>query len=281
MDISPERLAPIGSEYAPGRGSAANLAPEAGAPLHLPVSDFQRLLRLQGPSLALWRGAEIAALREQPYTHPILDLGCGDGLVTSMVLRDVDYGVDPDVPALQRAAARGIYRHLVASPAEDMSVPDGTIATVVSNSVVEHLSRLDGALESVARVLAPGGRFIFTTPTDNFSEWLILPSPSYAAWRNCQLVHRTLLPAWKWRERLAAVGLQIEVVRPYLGREAVWVWDALELLQQVWIGRHRLVSVLWRRLPATWMDSLANRYAGLDLSAVGEGGGQLIVARKI
>lgn len=249
--------------------------------LHLPVSDFHRLLTLQGPSLALWRGAEIAALREQRYEHPILDLGCGDGLVTSMVLRDVDYGVDPDVQALQRAADRDIYHHLVPAAAAEMAVSDGTIATVISNSVVEHMTNLDGALEAVARVLAPGGRFIFTTPTDSFSEWLVLPLPGYAAWRNRQLAHRTLLSAPEWAERLAKAGLRVEEVRPYLGREAVWAWDALELLQQVWIGHRRLVSLIWNRLPATWMDALASRYAGLDLSPEGEGGGQLIVARKL
>ena len=31
-----------------------------------------------GPSLGLWRAAEIAALREQTYEPPVLDLGCGD-----------------------------------------------------------------------------------------------------------------------------------------------------------------------------------------------------------
>lgn len=281
MDMPSE---PIGSlvpeaTFHPGFEGAS--VPDRRRPLHLSVSDFQNLLRLQGPSLALWRGAEIAALREQRYTHPILDLGCGDGLVTAMVLRDIDYGIDPDVPALQQAADRGIYRHLLATPAEEMPVPNGSIATVISNSVVEHMTHLDGALEAVARVLAPGGRLIFTTPADRFSEWLVLPSSGYAAWRNRQLVHRTLLPASEWESRLAAVGLQIETVRPYLDREAVWAWDVLELLQQVWIGRRRVVSVIWSHMPAMWMDWLAQRYAGLDLSAADDGGGQLIVARKI
>lgn len=281
MDTPTEPIGSVAPEDGFRRGNEGIPIRGRHAALHLPVSDFHRLLTLQGPSLALWRGAEIAVLREQRYAHPILDLGCGDGLVTAMVLRDVDYGIDPDVQALQRAADRGIYRHLVAASAEEMPVPDGSIATVISNSVVEHMTHLAEALEAVARVLAHGGRFIFTTPTDSFSEWLVLPSPRYAAWRNRQLVHRALLSSGEWGRCLAEVGLQIEVVQPYLGRDSVWAWDALELLQQVWIGERRLVSVIWRRLPGAWMDSLANRYAALNLSAVGEGGGQLIVARKI
>ena len=73
-------------------------------PLHLPAPMFRVLLEQQGPSLGLWRAAEVAALREQGYHRPVLDLGCGDGLVTSLVLRPVEVGVDPDGTALARAA---------------------------------------------------------------------------------------------------------------------------------------------------------------------------------
>lgn len=256
------------------------MAAGASHPLHLPVSEFHQLLRLQGPSLALWRGAEIAALREQRYVHPILDFGCGDGLVTSFVLRDVEYGIDPDMHALQGAAQRDIYRHLLPVTIEEMPVPQESIATVVSNSVVEHLTSLDEALHAVAQVLAPGGQFIFTTPTPTFSEWLCLPNTRYAAWRNRQLIHRTLLSTFEWSRRLERVGLRIEAVRPYLGRDAVWAWDAMELSQQIWIGRRRLVSVVWKRIPPALMGALAQLYASLDLSAGPESGGQLIVARK-
>lgn len=252
-----------------------------GEPLRLPASDFERLLRLQGPSLALWRGAEIAALREQRYTHPILDLGCGDGLVTSMVLPQVEYGVDPDVRALQQAAGRGVYQHLLSATGGAMSLPDESIATVMSNSVIEHLTDLDATLAAVSRVLVPGGRFIFTTPTDSFSEWLAVPFPGYAAWRNRQLAHWTLMSSEAWTVRLRGVGLAVENVRPYLGRDAVWIWDVLELLQQIWIGDHRLVSLIWKRLPAAALDGLAERYAALDLSAAPLSGGHLIVARKL
>ncbi len=55
-------------------------------PLYLDTPTFRLLLDLQGPSLALWRAAEIAALREQTFEPPVLDLGCGDGIVSSMVL---------------------------------------------------------------------------------------------------------------------------------------------------------------------------------------------------
>src|SRR6266571_4121763 len=228
-------------------------------PLHLDAATFRVLLELQGPSLGLWRAAEIAALREQAYEPPVLDLGCGDGLVTSMVLPRVEVGLDPDEKALAQAARRGIYARFEAMPAEE--------------------ARL--AVETIARVLRPGGRLIFTVPTDVFSRWLALPLSCYATWRNDQLCHINLWSTEGWISQLRQVGLEVEEIRPYLRHELVSAWDALELLQQIWIGRRRLVGIAWRRIPATMLDRLAQWASRLDLSAWPAGGGRLIVARKV
>src|SRR5205823_12239223 len=84
--------------------------------LHLDAPTFRMLLEQQGPSLGLWRAAEIAVLREVIYEHPILDLGCGDGLVMSQVMPRVEIGLDPDITALERAARRGLYERFEAIP---------------------------------------------------------------------------------------------------------------------------------------------------------------------
>jgi SAM-dependent methyltransferase len=255
-------------------------ATTATHPLYLPASDFRRLLEQQGPSLALWRAAEIAALREQCYAQPLLDLGCGDGLVTALVLPCVDIGVDPDSRALERAACHGIYAHLLAGPVEEVGLPPLSVNTVVSNSVLEHLPQIDRVLQTVVRLLRPGGQLIFTAPTAAFSTWLFLPAARYAAWRNRVLDHHNLWSPDCWAEHLAYAGLEVELVRPYLRRPLVWLWDVLELLQQIWIARRRLVSLVWRRIPPALMQRLAHRASRCDLAAPAPGGGHLIVARK-
>src|SRR3989440_12149132 len=105
-------------------------------PLHLDAPAFRMLFELQGPSLGLWRAAEIAALREQVYESPVLDLGCGDGLVTSMVLPRVEVGLDPDEKALAQAARRSIDERFEAVAAEEACLAGESIGTVVSNSVL-------------------------------------------------------------------------------------------------------------------------------------------------
>lgn len=269
MDVCNEKLT-----------AAVTSTPILPRSLHLDAATFRVLLKQQGPSLGLWRAAEIAALREQTYEPPILDLGCGNGLVSSMVLPKVDIGIDPDPKPLIQAQGRGIYEQLLALPVEQSQLPTESISTVVSNSVLEHIPQLDSVLETVARMLKPGGKLIFTAPTEAFSQWLALPIASYANWRNHQLYHLNLWPLAQWTQHLERVGLEIEEVRPYLRRDLVSIWDGLELLQQIRIANRRVFGVCWRRIPPLAIDRMAQQISSLDLAASVPGGGRLIVARK-
>jgi SAM-dependent methyltransferase len=266
---------------APSAVRGLKFMPEANG-LYLPEDDFRLLFTRLGPSLGLWRGAEIAALREQAnlMTPPVLDLGCGDGLVTSMVLSRVAIGLDPDGRALSKACSLGVYERMQPAAIQDALLPPGSVGTIISNSVLEHVPELNTALAAAARLLQPGGRLIFTTPTDAFGPWLVLPTGSYADWRNRQLAHLNLWPVTTWSERLARAGLAVELVRPYLRRHLVTAWDALELMQQVRAGGRRIFGLAWRRLPAGVVAALARQAARLDLSAPQPGGGRLIIARK-
>ncbi|HEY8553793.1 MAG TPA: class I SAM-dependent methyltransferase [Burkholderiales bacterium] len=251
------------------------------APLHLGPADFETLLQRLGPSLGVWRAAEVAVLRTQRYVHPVLDLGCGDGIVASLVLPRIDIGVDPSREALVRAARLGCYVRLEPVAIEDLALAPESVGTIMSNSVLEHVADLPLVLRTAARLLRPRGRLIFTSPTEAFSAWLALPSSRYAAWRNAHYEHRNLWTVPQWAHHLRQAGLQIVSVRPYLRRGLVTVWDALELAQRVWIGRRRLFSLLWRRVPPQQLARLARRLARLDLSAPHPGGGRLIVAEKM
>ncbi len=249
-------------------------------PLTLDAATFRQLFDAFGPSLGLWRGAEIAALRSVSFARPVLDLGCGDGVVTSFVLENVEIGLDPWEQALKAAEARGVYKTLVAAEIESCTLPDASVRTIVSNSVLEHVQDIDPVLGSAARLLMPGGRLVFTAPTEAFGRWLLLPSGGYAAVRNRMYDHVNLWQVDTWRERLHHAGFEVIEVRPYLRRPLVALWDALELVQRIWLGRRRLFGEMWKRMPAGAMARLARAAAGLDLSAAAPGGGRMIVARR-
>ncbi len=258
-----------------------SLVPPFSPPLYLDTPTLRILLQLQGPSLGLWRAAEVAALREQVYEPPVLDLGCGDGLVTSLVLKQVEFGVDLDPIALKKATQHGIYNQQFALPVEQAPIPAGSISTVISNSVLEHISNLDEVLETIANLLKPGGKLVFTVPTDRFSQWLVIPSKHYAIKRNQQLCHLNLWASDRWAYHLQKAGFTVETIRPYLQHRWVRLWDALELFQQVQIGDRRIFGLIWRRLPKSLINWLAEQLSHLDFVAPVQGGGQLIVARKV
>jgi SAM-dependent methyltransferase len=249
-------------------------------PLHLETPAFLDLLRKLGPSLGLWRAAEVAALRSHHYTHPVLDLGCGDGLVASMVLKKVEVGCDPYAESLRHALSTGVYDRLEPVAVEETRVPPASMAVVISNSVLEHIPNLDPVIESVSRILAPGGHFVFTTPSDRFAQWLMLPAGRYRYWRNRRLGHVNLWSKEQWAARLELYRLKVRDVRPYLKPPLVFFWDTLDLLEQVWIARKRVLGVVWRHLPTPVLSLIARAASRLDLSAY-EGGGQMIVAEKL
>lgn len=249
-------------------------------PLYLDPGRFRVLLERLGPSLGLWRSAEVAALREERLARPVLDLGCGDGTVTSLVIDRVDIGLDPWPEAFAAARACGLYDRVEAATAATCSLEPGSVATVLANSVLEHVEDIDGALRDVARLLRPGGRLLVTAPTEALGAWLAVPARAYARRRNRAMLHHHLWPLGEWQRRLARAGLTIERVRPYLRRPLVAIWDAVDNAERVRVGRLRPAGLLWRRLSASRITRLAQRGARLDLSAPHPGGGRLLIARR-
>jgi len=103
---------------------------------------------------------------------PLLDLGCGSGLYTSLFtakLRSMDIvGVDIDPPALESAHDRGV--EVVRANADlPLPFPDKTFSIVISSQVIEHLHHADLFADEVFRVLKDGGYAIIAT--ENLASW--------------------------------------------------------------------------------------------------------------
>jgi len=74
------------------------------------------------------------------------------------------WGLIPGRDHFKQAAARGKYPLTVQSSGDKMPFEDASFQTVISNSVLEHIPDLDAVLLETARVLKPGGMFIFASP---------------------------------------------------------------------------------------------------------------------
>jgi len=96
----------------------------------------------------------------------VLDVGCGKGRLSPFPwnrppeVRVV--GIDPDPEAKVNELIHE-FHHM--QPGEPWPVAGGSIDVAVCRYVVEHVEDPDQLLGDVRRVLQPGGRFIFLTPS--------------------------------------------------------------------------------------------------------------------
>lgn len=94
----------------------------------------------------------------------VLDVGTGEGQVARHVIADgaaLVVGVDPTRAQLKVAGERGGGVHYARAGAASLPFPDASFDAVVVCLVFEHIADHEPAIAEIARVLAPGGRFLF------------------------------------------------------------------------------------------------------------------------
>lgn len=99
-----------------------------------------------------------------PRGGRLLDVGCGEGQVARLAaeLHDMDVvGIDPAMSQVSVATERGGGPRYLQGSAAGVPIADASMDAAVACLVFEHIEALDAALAEVARVLRPGGRFLF------------------------------------------------------------------------------------------------------------------------
>ena len=99
----------------------------------------------------------------------VLEVGTGEGQVARFVAVDGNrvegtrfvVGLDPTGNQITEAERRGGGVRYLRSGAEALPLAAASFDAVVCCLVFEHIDDLEGALGEVARVLRPGGRFVF------------------------------------------------------------------------------------------------------------------------
>ena len=206
---------------------------------------------------ALLRGVEARMIATLELPRPILDLGCGDGTFAEATFTEpLDAGIDPSPVALAEAKQRGMHRDLKLGQGGKLPFPDATFATVLSNSVVEHIPDIDGTLREVHRVLKPGGRFIFTTPSQHFAEYLFFAdlfrsiglkglAKRYENYFNRISWHYRTDSAPVWIERLEHFGFVVCQWHSYFSRSASHVFDLMHY--------YSAPTLIYRKLFRRWI----------------------------
>lgn len=203
------------------------------------LTEFLELYPFQ-PATALWRAIEIGAVLDQDFrTGRVLDLGCGDGKLTEILIGHLKpgkrtwIGIDLDAAELELAKERKIYQTVHCSTSAKIPEEAGSFDLVFSNSVLEHISEIERTLDEVARVLKTGGEFLFTVPSDGFHTCLkgpLLPwvkKDEYLKDVDRRLAHLRYWSASEWTSQLQARGLKVQLVYPYLNEKEVARWELL------------------------------------------------------
>jgi len=125
-------------------------------------------------ALAFERTIECRLYPQLAFERPVLDIGCGEGLFAKILFKEkIDTGIDPNARELERARELGAYEELIECWGNKIPKPDGTFRTVFSNSVLEHIPDLKPVLLEIHRLMAAGGNFYFTVPSNYFDHYTI------------------------------------------------------------------------------------------------------------
>ena len=99
----------------------------------------------------------------------VLDLGCGGGFMAEALAKRgaTVIGVDPIEAAIAAAEAHagqeGLAIDYRVGSGEAIPLADRSVDCVVCVDVLEHVADVDRVLDEIARVLKPGGLFLFDT----------------------------------------------------------------------------------------------------------------------
>jgi 2-polyprenyl-3-methyl-5-hydroxy-6-metoxy-1,4-benzoquinol methylase len=171
-------------------GSSADAAPgdrRTGDRIAI-AGDYQHHALHLGPApQRFWHRAKLeealALLRLAPGDR-MLDAGCGSGLLAAMAAESSGaevLGVDANPAAIEFASSTWTRPNLTFRRAlvDELDAAPASFEKIAFLEVIEHLSRAQGeaVLAQFARLLAPGGRLVLTTPNRRspwpLIEWLL------------------------------------------------------------------------------------------------------------
>lgn len=222
-------------------------------------ADFERYFPFTPTALAIKECARLTALRRHECPGPILDVGCGDGLFASIAFGDAEvWGIDIDAAEGRWASASRAYSQVILGDVTSAKLPQGFFKSCVANCSLEHVPRIDLALETIRDSLQPGGVAYLFVPNKEWTRQLLSAqvlgklAPALADKLRDSVdhvfKHHHLYDAKGWREVVERAGLEVVAVDPVLS-SATTVAFELFLLPSIagWANKH--LTTRWTNFP--------------------------------
>ena len=257
------------------------------------IPDYLTPLLEKAPAgWALIRANEIRALEKVDFKHPVLEVGCGDGLVASVIFKTrrgkFDWGIDLSEREVRKAKKLAIYKNCVVANVYNLPFKDQSFSTIFSNSVIEHIQNLDKALSEMSRVLKKNGRLIITVPSPYLAKYLIgtgILGNWYGWFFNKLFKHYNLYNHRQWAKIFNKHSLKLISHYYYHTAPMIKIHEVLSYLSlpvhlaKLFVGHWPVFPKIRKILVVPWLRKLLYKFY-LDDVKGNEGGSVLLIARK-
>lgn len=239
----------------------------------LPSYYFLKYLQVAPLSHAIWRSCEASALSTQKYAKPVLDIGCGFGEFSGVFFDyQLEVGVDINPQQTSLALVSGKYKSVFTADARSLPFGEMKFNTVISVSVLEHISNPRDVFFEAYRVLKPGGLFIYTVPTKHLYSMLLgvrllsflglnSLAKRYFGLLNRVFAHKFVRTLSTWKSLALRAGFLVREIQGTVSASDIRLWECFLPLafpsqfikwktgkRLVLGGRFRLWLFAWFRL---------------------------------
>jgi len=234
--------------------------PRAGE-VELALEDFRKYFPYTPTALAIKECARLSVVRRHPCPGPILDVGCGDGLFARLAFDSVEvWGIDVDAVEGRWAAASQAYRQVILGDVTRAKLPESFFATCIANCSLEHVPRIDLALESIHHALRPGGiAYLFVPNAEWARHFLTVRTLNELGARSLGdhlqrsidrfFKHHHLYDEVGWRSTVDDSGLEVVKIEPVLSTATTVAFEAFLLPSLAgWLNKH--LTSRWTNFPA-------------------------------
>jgi len=223
----------------PARTSTADSSPPAGLDVRICKTDaagvMRALVEYLPMTLAVREIMRMRALADHGSLQtPVLDVGCGDGLFWEVITKEILgggaqklsglMGIDVNQAELDLASMR-LSPQGGEVTAIDISDPDADLRTrfntIICNCSLEHVPRLEPALNNIRQYLNPEGELFMVLPAPRWTDTLVVKkllarvsgrlAQMYAGLFDGFYQHHHLYPAWTWEHLLRSLGYEVEI----------------------------------------------------------------------